>query len=113
GVGENPLTFSPDNVVAAEGDIIQFVFDGSPGQHSVVQSDFENPCQPLDGGFNSGFVDVAAGFSGPFQVYELQVKNASAPIWFYCAQITPEPHCPGGMSGVINQGSGGNTIDEY
>ena len=29
--------------------------------HSVSQSSFATPCEPLDGGFNSGFVPVGDG----------------------------------------------------
>jgi len=28
------------------------------GNHTVTQSSFETPCQPLEGGFNSGYVYI-------------------------------------------------------
>jgi plastocyanin len=33
--------FTPDTITAAEGDVIQFDFNG---QHSVAQSEFDSPC---------------------------------------------------------------------
>ena len=52
-VGESGLVFSPASTTAAIGDEIFFEF--YPGGHSVAQSAFSSPCQPLDGGFYSGF----------------------------------------------------------
>ncbi|KZS86729.1 hypothetical protein SISNIDRAFT_393720, partial [Sistotremastrum niveocremeum HHB9708] len=102
GIGSNPRTYTPNSLQASQNDIIQFVFSGSPGLHSVTQSNFENPCQPLPGGFSSGFVSVSSGSQGPFMAYEIRIVNASQPIWYYCAQTNPEAHCLSGMSGVIN-----------
>lgn len=51
-VGQGGKRFSPDNIKAAEGDIVEFNFNS---QHSVVASDFDSPCKPAsDGGFFSG-----------------------------------------------------------
>ncbi|PAV18604.1 extracellular serine-rich [Pyrrhoderma noxium] len=91
----NGLTFSPINVQSvSNGDIINFVFS-SPG-HSVTQSSLATPCEPLDGGFNSGF-STAAG-----QQWNLTITDASKPIWYFCAQSTPRIHCTSGMVGAIN-----------
>jgi plastocyanin len=39
---------------AAEGDIIEFVWDAA-GKHTVVAGDYDTPCEPLaEGGFFSG-----------------------------------------------------------
>jgi plastocyanin len=61
-VGQTGLTFSPNNITAAVGDILEYHFH--PPNHSVVMSDFNNPCQPASsGGFYSGFMPVSSGES--------------------------------------------------
>jgi plastocyanin len=51
-VGQDGLSFSPDNIKAAEGDIVDFHFDSS---HSVNSGPFAKPCSPsTEGGFGSG-----------------------------------------------------------
>jgi len=100
GVG---LTFEPDTVQAAVGDHVQFQF--WVGNHSVVQSTFDNPCQPLPAtagangtaGFSSGFMPVS-NTSATMPTFDITV-TANTPIWFYCSQGR---HCQNGMSGVIN-----------
>jgi len=109
--------FNPSSIAsAANGDIIQFVFSGTVGPHSVVQSSFDKPCQPLAGGFDSGFVNPSsAGVANPpYEEYNLTITDAGTPIWFYCAQSQPKPHCLEGMFGSINAPtSGGDTFDAY
>lgn len=59
-VGQNGLSFTPNTVTAAVGDILEYHFH--PPMHSVVQGDFGSPCQPAkSGGFYSGFVTVSSG----------------------------------------------------
>lgn len=95
-VGQNGLTFTPNIVVAAPGDKVDFHY--FPKNHSVVQSSFAAPCVPIkpDGGIFSGFQPTKA--ESPL-VFEVTV-NDTTPIWIYCAQ---EKHCEMGMSMVINQ----------
>ena len=50
-VGQGGLTFTPDSVTAAKGDIVEFHFVG--GVHDAVKGDFDKPCAPLAGGFAS------------------------------------------------------------
>ncbi|KAK0214224.1 hypothetical protein EDD85DRAFT_575519 [Armillaria nabsnona] len=50
--------FNPANVTASEGDVITFEFSGAPGNHSITQSSLANPCTPLSGGFDSGWVFI-------------------------------------------------------
>ncbi|KZT38787.1 hypothetical protein SISSUDRAFT_716841 [Sistotremastrum suecicum HHB10207 ss-3] len=109
--GVQTLTFSPNSIVASNGDIVRFIFDGI-GVHSVVQSNFIQPCQPFAGGFNSGFVNVTTGFKGSFLQYDLQVVDETTPVWFYCAQSQPHPHCVAGMSGVINPSGTAQNLQE-
>lgn len=101
------LVFEPDNVKAAEGDTVTFKF--WPKNHSVAQAAFDEPCQPMDGGFWSGYIP-SADKAAPTE-FMFTVKNASRPIWFYCTQ---GKHCQNGMVGVINGPTQGNrTIEKF
>ena len=108
--GRAGLHFDPENVVAEIGDVIEWHY--LPANHSVVQSSFAQPCQPLagDNGFASNFQPVATGQSS--QVFQIVVQDAS-PLWYYCAQ-TKGSHCQNGMAGVINQNfNSPNTLSAY
>ena len=64
GNDEGALIFEPDTIVASTGDLVNFHF--YPFNHSVAQSSFEKPCQPLSGGVGqsplfSGFFPVKSG----------------------------------------------------
>ncbi|PNY28459.1 Uncharacterized protein TCAP_01617 [Tolypocladium capitatum] len=90
--------FDPDNVVADIGDVVEWHF--LPQNHSIAQSNFAEPCQPLSDGtsFFSGFNFVTQQNQAP-DVFQIVVKDKN-PIWYYCpGQI----HCQEGMVGVINQ----------
>jgi len=91
------LTFTPDELVAAEGDWI--IFEFSPANHSVVSGPFATPCRPATtGGFYGGFnFATSSGLSS--NSFAIEVKNASVPIWFYCPQAE---HCAKGMVGAVN-----------
>jgi plastocyanin len=94
-VGQTGLTFEPNNMTVPVGDTVEFHF--WPKAHSVAQSSFDNPCQPLNTtSFFSGPVAIASGMSPT--VYSIKVTSAG-PIWYYCATGT---HCQSGMGGVIN-----------
>jgi plastocyanin len=92
------LTFSPANVTSLVGEILAFNFN--PKNHSVTQSSFDKPCEPLmgDTGFSSGFVPTQVSPSGAN--FELEVKDTK-PLWFYCAQVNGN-HCQTGMVGSVN-----------
>ncbi|ODA79138.1 hypothetical protein RJ55_04730 [Drechmeria coniospora] len=101
-VGKGSLTYSPDSITAAEGDIILFRFDST---HDVVAGDFQKPCQPASsGGFYSG--TLPAGGKSSFSI----TVNNTDPIFYYCSISN---HCQDGMVGVINQGQGLDTLDAY
>jgi len=104
--GKDGLTFEPNNVKAAVGDTVTFKF--WPKNHSVAQAAFAKPCEPLANGFWSGFIPSADKAAATTFTYE--VKNASAPVWFYCTQGM---HCQGGMVGAINAPTSGNTIEKF
>jgi hypothetical protein len=109
------LTYSPNNFNASVGDTIAFMF--SPKNHTVTQSNFASPCEPLSvstgtEGINTGFTHATTvsqnvtGFS--FTV------NDTNPIWLYCAQKNPESHCAAGMVMAINAaGAGNKTFQNY
>lgn len=110
-VGEGGgLTFSPNTVNASKGDMIQFNF--FPLNHSVVQSAFDKPCQPLQSnGIFSGFMPVSGSGQGNM-TFTITI-NDTTPIWLYCAQ-TAGSHCQSGMAMVINPPSSGpNTLKAY
>lgn len=98
----NSLVYSPSSIKAAVGDMVQFQFVA--GNHTVTQSTFDQPCQPVNmftpnvTGFHSGYQPVAAGGSN-IPTYTIQVKNTT-PMWVYCAQ---GKHCQAGMVMVINE----------
>ncbi|KAJ7910411.1 hypothetical protein B0H13DRAFT_608217 [Mycena leptocephala] len=94
--------FYPNLVLATNGTIVTFQFTGTPGNHSVTQSSFGSPCQPLDNGFDSGWVFVNQSLPSPPE-WNLTITNDQIPIWFYCKQLGKAvPHCNSGMVGVIN-----------
>lgn len=98
--GLGGLRFDPDNVVAEIGDVVEWHF--LPRNHTVAQSSFGNPCQPLaDGsGFFPGFEFFTAEGQAP-DVFQIVVEDKK-PIWYYCAQPAMT-HCNAGMVGVVNQ----------
>ncbi|KAJ8120941.1 hypothetical protein ONZ43_g2488 [Nemania bipapillata] len=111
------LAFFPDNLTAAAGDMIQFQFRA--GNHSVVQSNFDNPCTPIQAhvanatGMFSGYMDVAASAStGMIPVYTMEVTDTK-PIWLYCSQ---KKHCQMGMVMVVNENTAANatrSLEEF
>ncbi|KAL8736907.1 MAG: hypothetical protein Q9181_002203 [Wetmoreana brouardii] len=108
------LTFEPNNLRASPGDMVQFHF--YPKNHSVVQSTFDQPCQPIknnnpsSNGFFSGFMPVKAG-AAMMPSYTIMI-NDTKPIWYYCSQ---GDHCQDGMVGVINPPAANQsrTIEAY
>jgi plastocyanin len=95
----NGLHFEPENVVAEVGDYIEFHFLAK--NHTIVQSSFDKPCEPLANGIFSGFNFKTDPGKENGNVFTFQVQN-SEPFWYYCSQ-TVGNHCQAGMSGVINQ----------
>jgi plastocyanin len=96
-VGKDGLKFTPDTIQANVGDQITFEF--FPKNHSVVQADFDNPCNPSASGLFSGFI---ASSSGKADTTFTITVNDTEPIWLYCAALQPSPHCAAGMVAVIN-----------
>ncbi|KAI1381817.1 hypothetical protein F4677DRAFT_5185 [Hypoxylon crocopeplum] len=91
------LVFNPNNVTELVGTVLEFGYN--PANHSIVQSSFDKPCQPLDGGgFAAPFFPTQQAPSGV--TFEVVVKD-DKPVWFYCAQ-TAKTHCQAGMVGSVN-----------
>ncbi|KAG9225921.1 hypothetical protein CCMSSC00406_0006457 [Pleurotus cornucopiae] len=96
--GPGILKYNPEFVTAAQGDVVRFIFKQK--NHTATQSTFANPCQPAQGGFDSGFVPVADSVVDGFPVAELTVQNTD-PTWVYCKQGN---HCQQGMVFAVNPG---------
>ncbi|KAI8932626.1 hypothetical protein NX059_010124 [Plenodomus lindquistii] len=117
GGSNGTLTFLPNNVQAAPGDLVQFQFN--PKNHSVVQSTFDNPCVPIQNimpnktdAFFSGYMptNATAAAAGQALTYTIRVKDEK-PVWFYCSQGM---HCQAGMVGAINAPASGNkTVEAF
>ncbi|KAG9009160.1 hypothetical protein FRB90_008530 [Tulasnella sp. 427] len=99
--GSNGIVFTPNQVTAAPGDTLHFVF--ASGGHSVTQGTFESPCTPLSGGFDSN-IQSNAGANVDIPV------NSTDPIWIHCKQVG---HCQAGMLFAANAPSSGQTFDAY
>lgn len=101
GDANGSLKFYPSELTASPGDMVQFHF--WPKSHSVAQSTFADPCQPMPAaaggtkGFWSGMMPVTAQDT-VMPVFSIMVNDTN-PIWFYCATGS---HCQNGMTGVIN-----------
>lgn len=109
GNANGSLSYSPNSVVAAVGDMVQFQF--APKNHTITQSTFDKPCQPIEHGIFSGFMPVAAT-SDTTPTFTIQI-NSTTPLWIYCSQ---GKHCEAGMVMVINENSKANatrTLDNY
>ncbi|GFZ49236.1 hypothetical protein JCM24511_06986 [Saitozyma sp. JCM 24511] len=86
-VGQNGTkTFTPNNIQASVGDIINFQFVA--GNHTATQSTFAAPCTAA--GFKSGFKPANATNEATFSI----MVNSTDPIWVYCGQTG---HCEAGM----------------
>ncbi|TVY55715.1 putative GPI-anchored cupredoxin [Lachnellula cervina] len=106
-VGQNGLTYTPNDITANAGDSVEFDF--FPKNHTVTQSSFADPCHPLAGGFFSGFVPTKATTLG--STFTIVVKDTK-PVWIYCSQ-TEGDHCQKGMVAAINAPKTGNTLAAF
>ncbi|KAF9473660.1 hypothetical protein BDN70DRAFT_867220 [Pholiota conissans] len=105
--------YIPNSISAPNGTVVTFQFSGAPGNHTVTQSSFADPCNPLAGGFDSGWIFLSAAAT-PVPEWNLTITDDTKPIWFYCKQLAPSPHCSAGMVGAINAPTTGtNTFDAF
>nr|XP_018265688.1 uncharacterized protein I303_02060 [Kwoniella dejecticola CBS 10117]OBR87846.1 hypothetical protein I303_02060 [Kwoniella dejecticola CBS 10117] len=91
-------TYSPTEVKAELGDIVEFQF--MAGNHTASQSTFADPY--TNAGFKSGFIPGNASSPTSFSI----LVNETKPIWVYCAQAT---HCKDGMVMAGNATVSGNS----
>lgn len=104
----------PTSITASNGSVVRFRFSGGPANHRVTQSSFGSPCEPLRGGFDSGWIVGQEGISSSFAEWNLTIMDDSEPIWFYCKQLAPIPQCKAEMVGSINAPtSGSNTFSAF
>ncbi|KAH6666485.1 hypothetical protein F5X68DRAFT_195139 [Plectosphaerella plurivora] len=94
--GPAGLVFAPDQIKAAVGDMVIFTYYAA--NHTATQSTFAEPCKPLAGGMDSGFIPNPDNSIDPPPQVAMQVMVPDA-LWFYCAQ---GPHCGKGMVFSIN-----------
>jgi len=98
--GTGVIAYTPNVVTANIGDTIIFTFKQK--NHTVTQSSFAQPCAPLAGGFDSGFVPIEASAT-TFGTTASYVVNDTKPVWVYCKQAG---HCQQGMVFAVNPGPG-------
>ncbi|KAJ7866125.1 hypothetical protein B0H13DRAFT_1636817, partial [Mycena leptocephala] len=91
--------FSPSNITANVGDVVSFAF--LTKNHSVTQSSFASPCEPLARGVDSGFQSVAANATNVHE-FSIAINNASKPL-FSSRHKRPVNECQRGMVFSINQ----------
>ncbi|KAF1811140.1 hypothetical protein P152DRAFT_80313 [Eremomyces bilateralis CBS 781.70] len=101
------LAFTPPSIQAAPGDIVRFEFLQT--NHTVTQSTFAQPCAPMPGGKDSGFLPNPDGTT-PGPTFDFTVASTDA-VWMFCAQ---GPHCSKGMVFAINAAATGEkTFEAY
>ncbi|TFK71177.1 hypothetical protein BDN72DRAFT_895894 [Pluteus cervinus] len=91
--GDRPV-FEPNTLAAEAGDVINFIFHGR--NHTATQSTLDSPCTALSGGFDTGFVALAAGGSSP--VIQYRVAHTD-PVVFFSSLLD---HCARGMTFTLN-----------
>ncbi|KAI5457356.1 Cupredoxin [Mariannaea sp. PMI_226] len=95
--GPGGLAYSPDQLNNIPiGDTVVFEFLSQ--NHTVTQSAFNTPCDPLAGGMDSGFMPNPNNTVSPPPQVAMQVM-VDTPLWFYCRQ---NGHCGKGMVFSIN-----------
>ncbi|KAF7537264.1 hypothetical protein G7Z17_g12886 [Cylindrodendrum hubeiense] len=99
--GPGGLVYQPDQLNNVPvGDTVVFEFLSQ--NHTVSQSAFDTPCDPLEGGMDSGFMANPNNTVSPPPQVAMQVMVAT-PLWFYCKQMG---HCGKGMVFSINPTAG-------
>ncbi|KAJ7274827.1 hypothetical protein C8J57DRAFT_1592218, partial [Mycena rebaudengoi] len=101
--------FNPNSIKAAKGTVVTFEFTGAPGNHTVTQSSFDKPCEPLANGFDSGWIFIKEKIDPP-PTWSITITDDSKPIWFYCKQLNPTAHC---MVGAINVQPGDKSLQAF
>ncbi|TDL28396.1 hypothetical protein BD410DRAFT_780896 [Rickenella mellea] len=104
--GPGKLAFNPPSIQAQPNEVVLFQFQQK--NHTVTQSSFGAPCEPLaatsttgQNGFDSGFFPVADNTT-TYPTWSITVNDTN-PVWAYCKQKTATgSHCGAGMVFAIN-----------
>lgn len=115
--GQVGTGLDPNRIVPAAGDTIAFTWlipgyiqNPVSGTYSVTQGTFENPCQPLAGGFDSGPRTTGPESAGQAPTLTFQVKD-DKPLYFYSSVAD---QCKRGMVlGVNTPASGPGSVEAY
>ncbi|KAH8674478.1 hypothetical protein BGZ60DRAFT_526439 [Tricladium varicosporioides] len=117
-VGKNGHNFTPNEINATVGDIIEYRF--WPQNHSVVRGGFgDSPCVPYDLTSEGAGKDNLTFFSGFHPMDDLKNQstttfsiriNNTEPISFYCSAPSA---CLDGMIGVINPNATQNYLSQF
>ncbi|KAJ7106349.1 hypothetical protein C8R44DRAFT_327787 [Mycena epipterygia] len=102
--------FNPTTINVANGTDVIFRFSGIPGNHSVTQSSFAEPCTPLLGGVDSGFIPATTN-ENLLSEWSFTLFNDQKPLWFFCRQLVPVSHCNAGMVFAVNPPKPGSAND--
>lgn len=94
--GEAGLVFTPPEIKANVGDMVVFTFMSQ--MHTATQSSFNTPCDPLEGGMDTGTQPNPNNTVVPAPQVAMQVMTTE-PLWFYCKTGN---HCGMGMVFSIN-----------
>lgn len=89
-----PFQFMPPNVTASNGTVVTFIYSGSPGNHTVAQSTLDNPCQPMSGGFDSGFILIPTNTTSGFPTWNLTITNDQERELFVVVTLTQKVTVP-------------------
>ncbi|KAF9458605.1 hypothetical protein BDZ94DRAFT_1173280, partial [Collybia nuda] len=108
--GPPTLQFTPQSPTVLPGTLVTFQFNQSQSNHNVRRSSYFDPCQPLEGGFSTGFVSSPGEWSmmindntrRPKELWPVALLINHTAIWFFCEQTIPTPHCNAGRSNKRN-----------
>lgn len=91
--GSAGLVYSPNQITAAVGDMVQFNFETK--NHTVTQSAFTTPCEKLAGGMgvDSGFMPNPNNTMSPPPMMMFQVMTTD-PICTSCLIANTSPYAP-------------------
>jgi plastocyanin len=90
--------FTPSTLNASVGSVIAFDFLGL--NHTLTQSELENPCHS-NSGFDSGFRQYNPANTSGRLIVKYRVTTGN-PTWFFCSQVVPRSHCQAGMVFSLN-----------
>ncbi|KAF8532747.1 hypothetical protein JB92DRAFT_2824332 [Gautieria morchelliformis] len=90
--------FGPSSFNANVGDVVQIHF--TTGNASFTQSTFDQPCVPLLGGLDSGFINIPPGKHVQPHDFNFTLTSLK-PIFFFNKQTVPRNECMHGFVGQV------------